>query len=114
MRWALVVLVAVLASSGCGGSPSSVSGLETVHAFYMGDPTADSKQVQVLCPAGKKAVGGGFELAAGGLPVDVQFSEPTGQVGQAPTGWSAFALETTSIDAAEEWSFDVYAVCADA
>ena len=65
------------------------------------------------CPTGKKAVGGGFELAAGGLPIDVQFSEPMGQVGQAPTGWQAFAQETTPIDPADEWSFDALAICAD-
>jgi hypothetical protein len=33
-----------------------------------------------LSPGG---VGGAFELAAGGLPIDAQFSEPMGQVGRA-------------------------------
>ena len=103
MTRSLVLLLAVLLVAGCGPSAGGgVSGLETVSAFYQGDPTDDEKQVQVPCPSGKKAVGGGFELAAGGLPIDVQFSEPMGQLGQAPTG------------ATEEWSFDVYAVCADA
>jgi hypothetical protein len=36
------------------------------------------------------------------------------QVGQAPAAWQAFAMETSPIGATEEWSFDVYAVCADA
>ena len=107
-------LAAALALVGCGVSGGGVSGLETVHGFYQGDPTDDEKQVQVPCPSGKKAVGGGFELASAGLPIDVQFSEPIGQVGQAPTGWQAFAMETSPIGATEEWGLDVYAVCADA
>jgi hypothetical protein len=98
----------------CGGSSGGVSGLETVHAFYMGDPTDDEKFVEVPCPSGKKALGGGFELAAGDMHVDVHFSEPMGQVGQAPTGWQAFAQETPPLDPADEWGFDVFAVCADA
>jgi hypothetical protein len=108
--WAFFLVVALVA--GCGGSGGGVSDVEVVHAFYQGDPTADKKSVQVPCPGGKKALGGGFELAAGGLPIDVQFSEPMGQLGQAPTGWQAFAQETTQIDPADEWSFDAYAVCA--
>jgi hypothetical protein len=79
---ALVLLVV----PACGGSSGGVSGLETVHGSYMGDPTDDEKLVEVPCPSGKKALGGGFELAAGDFPVDVQFSEPMGQLGQAPTG----------------------------
>jgi hypothetical protein len=46
--------------------------------------------------------------------VDVHFSEPMGQLGQAPTGWQGFAQETPPLDPADEWSFDVYAICADA
>jgi hypothetical protein len=114
MRRLIVVLLAVGALSGCGTTGGGISGLEMVSDFYQGDPTDDEKQVQVQCPSGKKAVGGGFELAAGGLPIDVQFSEPMGQLGQPPTGWQAFAMETSPIGATEEWSFDVYAVCADA
>jgi hypothetical protein len=114
MRLLPAVVLALVALTACGTSSNGVSGLETVSAFYQGDPADDEKQVQVPCPSGKKAVGGGFELAAGGLPIDVQFSEPMGQLGQAPTGWQAFAMETSSIGATEEWSFDVYAVCADA
>lgn len=53
----------------------------------------------------------GFELAAGDFPIDVQFSEPMGQLGQAPTGWSAFAQETPPLDPADEWIFTVTAVC---
>lgn len=115
MRRGLVaLLVFAWLLPACGGASGRVSGLETVHAFYQGDPTDDDKLVEVPCPAGKKALGGGLELATAGLPIDVQFSEPMGQVGQAPTGWQAFAQETTQIDPADEWSFDVYAVCADA
>jgi hypothetical protein len=114
MRRLIAVLLAIGALTGCGTSGGGISGLEMVSDFYQGDPTDDEKQVQVPCPSGKKAVGGGFELAAGGLPIDVQFSEPMGQLGQAPTGWQAFAMETSPIGATEEWSFDVYAVCADA
>ena len=110
----VLLLVAAVLLAGCGASGGGITGLETLHAFYRGDPTDDEKQIQVACPSEKKAVGGGFELAAGGLPIDVQFSEPMGQVGQAPAGWQAFAMETSSIGATEEWSFDVYAVCADA
>jgi hypothetical protein len=97
----LVAAVALFASVGCGTGSGGVAGLETVSAFYQGDPTDDEKQVQVPCPSGKKAVGGGFELASGGLPIDVQFSEPMGQLGQAPTGWQAFAMETSPIGATE-------------
>ena len=39
-------------------------------------------------------------------------AQKMGQLGQAPTGWQAFAQETTQIDPADEWSFDVYAICA--
>jgi hypothetical protein len=31
-----------------------------------------------------------------------------------PTGWQAFAMETSPIGVSEEWSFDVHAVFADA
>lgn len=114
LRLTLLALVVAAGLGACGGGGGSITGLETVHGFYQGDPTDDEKQVQVPCPSGKKAVGGGFELASAGLPIDVQFSEPMGQVGQAPTGWQALALETSALGATEEWSFDVYAVCADA
>jgi hypothetical protein len=98
--------------SGCGGGSGGVSDVEMVSRFYQGDPTDDEKLVEVPCPSGKRALGGGFEVAAGALPIDVHFSEPMGQLGQAPTGWQAFAQETTQIDPADEWSFDVYAICA--
>jgi hypothetical protein len=106
--------LALLVVPACGGSGGGVSGIETVHGFYMGDPTDDEKLVEVPCPSGKKALGGSFELAAGDLHVDVHFSEPMGQLGQAPTGWQGFAQETPPLDPADEWSFDVYAICADA
>jgi hypothetical protein len=115
-----VWLVAVVGTAGLavagfacgGGSSSGVSDIEIVSDFYRGDPTDDEKAVQVPCPGGKKALGGGFELAAGDFPVDVQFSEPMGQLGQAPTGWSGFAMEKPPLDPADEWSFDVFAICA--
>ncbi|HJS69277.1 MAG TPA: hypothetical protein VJ744_00640 [Gaiellaceae bacterium] len=66
----VALIVAALLLAGCGASGGGITGLETVHAFYQGDPTDDEKQVQVPCPSGKKAVGGGFELAAVGLPID--------------------------------------------
>jgi hypothetical protein len=113
-RGLAAVSVLLLFLTACGGSSGSVSGLETVHAFYQGDPTDDGKTVEALCPSGKKALGGGFELAAGDFPVDVQFSEPMGQLGQAPTGWQAFAREKPLLDPADEWGLDVYAICADA
>jgi hypothetical protein len=109
-----IVCLVAFALTACGGSSSGVTGLETVHAFYQGDPTDDEKLVEVPCPSGRKALGGGFELAAGGFPVDVQFSEPMGQVGQAPTGWQAFAQETPPLDPADEWGFDAFAICANA
>ena len=86
--------------------------VEIVHDFCRGDPTDGEKVVNVPCPSGKIALGGGFELAAGDFPIDVQYSEPMGQLGEAPTGWAGFAQETPPLDPADEWSFDVFAVCA--
>jgi hypothetical protein len=108
--WAFFLVVALIA--GCGGSGGGVSDIEIVSDFYQGDPTDDEKSVEVPCPGGKKALGGGFELSAGDFPIDVQFSEPMGQLGQAPTGWSGFAQETPPLDPADEWGFNVFAVCA--
>ena len=51
-------------------------------------------------------------MLPGDIPIDVQYSEPMGQVGQAPTGWSGFAMEKPLLDPADEWSFDVFAICA--
>jgi hypothetical protein len=108
---ALLGIAALGMLFGCGGGSSGVSDVEIVSGFYQGDPTADDKLVEVPCPSGKKALGGGFEVAAV-VPIDVRFSESMGQLGQAPTGWQAFAEETTQIDPAEEWSFSVSAICA--
>src|SRR5215207_1322256 len=102
--------ILLLLGSACGGGGGGVSGLETVHALYQGDPIDDEKLVNVPCPSGKKALGGGFELAAGDFAIDVQFSEPMGQVGQKPTGWSGFAMEKPPLDPADEWGFDVFAI----
>ena len=108
---ALISTVPLLAS-GCGGGSGGATNAEIVSDFYQGDPTDDEKVVNVPCPSGKIALGGGFELAAGDFPVNVQYSEPMGQIGQPPTGWAGFAAETPPLDPADEWGFNVFAICA--
>ena len=108
----VVILATLLLAIGCGGGSGGATNVEIVSDFYQGDPTDDEKVVNVPCPSGKIALGGGFELAAGNFPVDVQYSEPMGQIGQPPTGWAGFAAETPPLDPADEWGFNVFAVCA--
>jgi hypothetical protein len=92
--------------TGPAGAPGP-TGLVLVSA----DTAADSsspKSVDVPCPPGKKALGGGSELTANaaGSPVAVQDSRPltTGN------GWHASAAETATFGQA--WALRVWAVCA--
>jgi hypothetical protein len=67
----------------------------------------------VLCPAGKRVIGGGadidFDGVSGNPNVYLNNSSPVTQNGQ--TGWTATAVEDAGgVD--PNWTVSVYAVCA--
>jgi hypothetical protein len=66
-----------------------------------------SKGISVLCPEGKKALGGGVDVDPADPHVAVQESAPTGGL----QGWSARAVEI-GVGTDKDWSVTVYAVCA--
>ena len=72
--------------------------------------SSSPKMVTADCPGSRKAVGGGVELAApADSPVKISLSDPAGQLGGAPTGWIAGAVEGSAY--AGDWSVAAYAVC---
>lgn len=70
--------------------------------------TTDRKGIDVVCPAGKKVLGGGFVFAG---PIDtigvlgIEANRPQGD-----NGWVAVASE--HLPGGGVWSLGVYAVCA--
>jgi hypothetical protein len=88
---------------GPKGDPG-LSGLQTVTQTTAFDSTT-VKVIQVLCPAGKKAVGGGgFTNFTGDLPVALSRANPAGE------SWVARAVEFAPT--AGSWSLSVSVICA--
>jgi hypothetical protein len=83
-----------------GTSARQVVTAET--ALTSGSP----KGVTVLCPPGKKALGGGADVTGAGRDrTGITESTPS-----ADAGWQARAVELTATSA--DWQLHVYAVCA--
>jgi hypothetical protein len=60
--------------------------------------STDVKSVQVSCPAGERALGGGFNIGKveSNPPVAVQLSLPVTDASGKPIGWTVTAVEVTS------------------
>jgi hypothetical protein len=86
---------------GDAGRPG-MSGYEVVTAKSL-ENALDAKIQDAVCPAGKKAVGGGALISGG--PVLLQFSVPS-VTGNA---WIAKAYE--EVPYASPWYLETYAVC---
>ncbi len=105
----LVVLVILIAGLGAGAARAQVGPIQRVFLASAFNST-DFKQVEVPCPPGTIAFGGGASLAFGtnqDLPVIVHQSLP---VGDPPTSWLALAQERTPTSTS--WAMNAYALCA--
>jgi hypothetical protein len=101
--------------------PGTLRGAQVVRGDTAIDAT-NGKSIQVKCPAGKVAVGGGYHmqgtLADGSRPVIVYnnpayAAEEDGYAEYEPFGWSVLAVETPhSDDPNDDWGFYAFAVCA--
>lgn len=86
--------------------PPGVSGYQIVTAETPNDSTSP-KGATVLCPTGKRAVGGGAEVGNPQPPqVALQGTVPLAS----GTGWQGFAAETSATTA--NWTVRVWVVCA--
>jgi hypothetical protein len=97
----------VRSSAICGNVP----GLERVtNASAL--TSADSKNVDVFCPAGRLAISGGFDLDGSTTDVAVYTNAPIlDEESNEPIGWSVSAFEVFPTDGL--WSVDVQVLCAD-
>ena len=85
--------------------PAGLSGWEVVQASVTTTAaTTGVVHVEVHCPTGKLATGGGYEVApaSAALSVGVSSNKPTG------SGWIV-SFESTTFGA---WTFTAYGVCA--
>ena len=104
-------------NTGPQGAPGSAGslGVEVVT-----DKTAsngeDWKSIQVLCPSGKTALGGGAHIAAtsavGDPDIVIEGSIPVLDANNKPEGWVGRAYESNT-NTATSWYVEVYAICAD-
>lgn len=121
---AMGISVAV-ATSAPSPADNYVSDVTLVTRTVASNSTSD-KHVDVYCPAGKRAIGGGADIGGGQVgsgtnktsPVHLHrsaplngppASEPTGPT-DPTTGWRASAFESTAF--AGSWGLKVYAICA--
>jgi len=93
--------------SGCtshrpllAAGPGGVSGHETVFGAFNAVPLGGRAQSEVACPAGKKAIGGGWH---GNTPLGVEES-------YAPGDGSTWYVDVTNLGPTPG-SFQVFAVC---
>jgi hypothetical protein len=96
-----------------GGGVSSISGWERViETFAIPALTSGITTITALCPAGKKAIGGGYESPLSGVTV---FFQPLNIVATRPnsdgTGWEVLVWYPGTHGAAPGTA---YAVCANA
>jgi hypothetical protein len=97
-------------STGATG-PAGVVGAHEV--FVIGDlNSTDVKSVQVMCPAGERALGGGFNIGKvePNPPVAVQTSVSVKDASGKPVGWTMTAVEVSTY--ANNWSPVVTVICA--
>ena len=86
--------------SGC-----AVSGLERVQANSPFDSVA-TKEVDAVCPEGKKVVGGGYLFFFGGPTVPIRTNAPTLDL----SSWKVSGTNFENTD----WSVSAIAICANA
>lgn len=87
--------------------PPGVAGVVIVSATSPEIMSESPKSAAITCPDGKKAIGGGAEVPEVTAPVAIKTSKPTGDV-----GWQATAIEVTDLDSLENWTLNVWVVCA--
>ena len=89
--------------------PTSTLGYE-LKTFGFDVATDNEGIVEVLCSAGKKVIGGGFQIG-GGVPIngpDVYVYESSPRVTSGTDGWRLDAMNRTG----GTRRFDVYVICA--
>jgi hypothetical protein len=91
---------------GLKGDAGGVSGLEVVYVSSASDSFV-SKEAEAVCPAGKKATGGGVLVSGASTAAPTQ-SAPGAAPN--PVSWYGAAHEIVPTDAA--WAVTVYAMCA--
>ena len=92
-----------------GNKPTSTLGYE-LKTFGFDVATDNEGIVEVLCSAGKKVIGGGFQIG-GGVPIngpDVYVYESSPRVTSGTDGWRLDAMNRTGASR----RFDVYVICA--
>jgi hypothetical protein len=94
-------------AAGGGGKPAS--GYETRTAS-LNVRAGNSAAFEVLCPSGKRALGGGFKVNGGMLeaPGDVVVYESTPRVTSGTDGWRIEAINRT----VDERSIEAHVICA--
>ncbi len=86
-------------------APAGFSGLEVATGASATD-SSTPKAVVVNCPAGKKVIGGGHQLAGAGVS-DVSVTEA---YPSSATQWTTRAFEVNAVNSS--WKLTSYAVCA--
>lgn len=89
--------------------PPGLIGVETVSALSIVDSSA-AKVVSVICPTGKRLIGGGAALLLSG-PDDPDFLALTANAPVDNVTWSARGIETSA--SSESWQLTAHAICAD-
>lgn len=94
--------------------PTGPSGVVAAHeVFALGElDSTDVKSVQVSCPAGERALGGGFNIGKvePNPPVAVQLSLPVNDASGRSVGWTMTAVEVSAY--ANNWRPVVSVICA--
>ena len=88
----------------CVDFPSGVTGLQRIQANSPLDHVA-TKQIDAVCPVGKKVVGGGYLFFFGGPTVPIRTNAPLLDL----SAWRVSATNTDGTD----WSVSAVAICAD-
>ena len=90
----------------CGDVP----GLERV-GDSTGSDSSRVKDVDLLCPPGKLAISGGFEVEGASQGITIFASTPEDGGTGVPLGWTVSAIETIATES--NWSLRAQALCAD-
>ncbi|MBI4147404.1 collagen-like protein [Candidatus Woesearchaeota archaeon] len=102
--------------TGPQGAPGTAGslGVEVV-TIKTASSAEDWKSMQVACPSGKTALGGGATIAAtaamGDPDIALEASYPVLDSNNEPKGWSASAYETNT-NTGTLWYLEVHAICA--
>jgi hypothetical protein len=88
--------------------PAGLAAVEIVSATSAETASENVKSVSKACPDGKRAIAGGAEVPELPAPVAVKVTKPTSD----GLGWEATALEVTDLDYMDNWTLNVWVVCA--